>query len=221
MAPVTLEDVKRDPEVEALIVKGNEHLGAMGFTEHSHRHLSLVAKISYNVLEHLGYDRRVAELAAIAGYLHDIGNVISRQDHGQTGALLAYRILTRLGMPTVEVATIMGAIGNHEEEYGQAVNTVGAALILADKSDVHRSRVRNSDISTFDIHDRVNYAVQHSFLRVDASRRTITLELTIDLSISTPMEYFEIFLMRMMMCRRAADFLDCHFGLVVNEARLL
>nr|WP_062283821.1 HD domain-containing protein [Moorella mulderi] len=218
---MTLEDVKRDPEVEALIVKGNEHLGAMGFTEHSHRHLSLVAKISYNVLEHLGYDRRVAELAAIAGYLHDIGNVISRQDHGQTGALLAYRILTRLGMPTVEVATIMGAIGNHEEEYGQAVNTVGAALILADKSDVHRSRVRNSDISTFDIHDRVNYAVQHSFLRVDASRRTITLELTIDLSISTPMEYFEIFLMRMMMCRRAADFLDCHFGLVVNEARLL
>ncbi|CEP66165.1 HD domain [Moorella glycerini] len=221
MAPVTLEDVKKDPEVEELIVKGNEHLGAMGFTEHSHRHLSLVAKISYNVLEHLGYDRRVAELAAIAGYLHDIGNVISRQDHGQTGALLAYRILTRLGMPTVEVATIMGAIGNHEEEYGQAVNTVGAALILADKSDVHRSRVRNSDISTFDIHDRVNYAVQHSFLRVDASRRTITLELTIDLSISTPMEYFEIFLMRMMMCRRAADFLDCHFGLVVNEARLL
>nr|WP_054935470.1 MULTISPECIES: HD domain-containing protein [Moorella] len=218
---MTLEDVKKDPEVEELIVKGNEHLGAMGFTEHSHRHLSLVAKISYNVLEHLGYDRRVAELAAIAGYLHDIGNVISRQDHGQTGALLAYRILTRLGMPTVEVATIMGAIGNHEEEYGQAVNTVGAALILADKSDVHRSRVRNSDISTFDIHDRVNYAVQHSFLRVDASRRTITLELTIDLSISTPMEYFEIFLMRMMMCRRAADFLDCHFGLVVNEARLL
>ncbi|QGP90772.1 hypothetical protein MGLY_00830 [Neomoorella glycerini] len=221
MAPVTLEDVKRDPEVDALIVKGNEHLGAMGFTEHSHRHLNLVAKISYNVLEHLGYDRRLAELAAIAGYLHDIGNVISRQDHGQTGALLAYRILTRLGMPTAEVATIVGAIGNHEEEYGQAVNTVGAALILADKSDVHRSRVRNNDISTFDIHDRVNYAVQHSFLRVDASRRTITLELTIDLSISTPMEYFEIFLTRMIMCRRAAAFLDCHFGLVVNEARLL
>nr|WP_246187456.1 HD domain-containing protein [Moorella glycerini] len=218
---MTLEDVKRDPEVDALIVKGNEHLGAMGFTEHSHRHLNLVAKISYNVLEHLGYDRRLAELAAIAGYLHDIGNVISRQDHGQTGALLAYRILTRLGMPTAEVATIVGAIGNHEEEYGQAVNTVGAALILADKSDVHRSRVRNNDISTFDIHDRVNYAVQHSFLRVDASRRTITLELTIDLSISTPMEYFEIFLTRMIMCRRAAAFLDCHFGLVVNEARLL
>ncbi|WP_406676529.1 HD domain-containing protein [Neomoorella carbonis] len=221
MDPVTLEDVKRDPEVDALIVKGNEHLGAMGFTEHSHRHLNLVAKIGYNVLEHLGYDRRLAELAAIAGYLHDIGNVISRQDHGQTGALLAYRILTRLGMPAGEVATIVGAIGNHEEEYGQAVNTVGAALILADKSDVHRSRVRNNDISTFDIHDRVNYAVEHSFLRVDASRRTITLELTIDLSISTPMEYFEIFLTRMMMCRRAAAFLDCHFGLVANEARLL
>ncbi|WP_277998894.1 HD domain-containing protein [Moorella sulfitireducens] len=221
MDPVTLEDVKRDQEVDALIVKGNEHLGAMGFTEHSHRHLNLVARISYNVLEHLGYDRRLAELAAIAGYLHDIGNVISRQDHGQTGALLAYRILTRLGMPAGEVAVIAGAIGNHEEEYGQAVNTVGAALILADKSDVHRSRVRNNDISTFDVHDRVNYAVQHSFLRVDASRRTITLELTIDLSISTPMEYFEIFLTRMMMCRRAAAFLDCHFGLVANGARLL
>lgn len=221
MAPVTLEIIKKDPEVEALIVKGNEHLGAMGFTDHSHRHLNLVARIGYNVLEHLGYDKRTAEMAAIAGYLHDIGNVVSRQDHGQTGALLAYRILSRLGMPVDEVATIIGAIGNHEEAYGQAVNNVGAALILADKSDVHRSRVRNKDISTFDIHDRVNYAVEHSFLRVDAARKAITLELTIDLAISTPMEYFEIFLTRMMMCRRAAAFLGCQFGLVVNESRLL
>ncbi|MBC7324222.1 MAG: HD domain-containing protein, partial [Moorella sp. (in: Bacteria)] len=178
-------------------------------------------RIGYNVLEHLGYDKRTAEMAAIAGYLHDIGNVISRQDHGQTGALLAYRILSRLGMSVDEVATIIGAIGNHEEAYGQAVNNVGAALILADKSDVHRSRVRNKDISTFDIHDRVNYAVEHSFLRVDAARKAITLELTIDLAISTPMEYFEIFLTRMMMCRRAAAFLGCQFGLVVNESRLL
>ncbi|WXJ85137.1 hypothetical protein MTBGP_19370 [Moorella thermoacetica] len=221
MSLVTLEEVKKDPEVEALITQGNEHLGAMGFTEHSHRHLNLVASISRNVLERLGYDKRTAELAAVAGYLHDIGNVVSRQDHGQSGALLAYNILRRLGMPADEAATIMGAIGNHEEEYGQAVNPVGAALILADKSDVHRSRVRNNDISTFDIHDRVNYAVQHSFLRVDAGKRAITLELTIDLAISTPMEYFEIFLTRMMMCRRAARFLHCHFGLVVNDARLL
>ncbi|MBE3571963.1 MAG: HD domain-containing protein [Moorella humiferrea] len=221
MDRVTLEEVKKDPEVDTLIVQGNEHLGAMGFTEHSHRHLNLVASISYNVMEHLGFNRRTAELAAIAGYLHDIGNVISRQDHGQTGALLAYRILTRMGMPVHEVAVIMGAIGNHEEEYGQAVNAVGAALILADKSDVHRSRVRNKDISNFDIHDRVNYAVKHSFLRVEAARRSITLELNIDLSVSTPMEYFEIFMTRMMMCRRAAAFLDCHFGLTANGARLL
>lgn len=221
MTLVTLGEVRKDPEVEALIIRGNEHLGAMGFTEHSHRHLNLVASISHNVLEHLGYGNRDAELAAIAGYLHDIGNVVSRQDHGQTGALLAYSILMRLGMPAAEVATIMGAIGNHEEEYGQAVNAVGAALILADKSDVHRSRVRNPDISTFDIHDRVNYAVQHSFLRVDAGKRTVNLEITIDLTISTPMEYFEIFLTRMMMCRRAADFLGCHFGLVINDSRLL
>ncbi|WP_338823452.1 hypothetical protein MHOCP_16480 [Moorella humiferrea] len=221
MDRVTLEEVKKDPEVDTLIVQGNEHLGAMGFTEHSHRHLNLVASISYNVMEHLGFDRRTAELAAIAGYLHDIGNVVSRQDHGQTGALLAYRILTRMGMPIHEVAVIMGAIGNHEEEYGQAVNAVGAALILADKSDVHRSRVRNKDISTFDIHDRVNYAVKHSFLRVEAARRSITLELNIDLSVSTPMEYFEIFMTRMMMCRRAAAFLGCHFGLIANGARLL
>jgi len=221
LAVVTLDIVKKDPEVEALIIRGNEHLGAMGFTEHSRRHLNLVSSISYNVLEHLGYDSRQAELAAIAGYLHDIGNVVSRQDHGQTGALLVHSILMRLGMPVAEVATILGAIGNHEEEYGQAVNVVGAALILADKSDVHRSRVRNPDVSTFDIHDRVNYAVQHSFLRVDAGKRTVNLEITIDLTISTPMEYFEIFLTRMMMCRRAADFLGCHFGLVINDSRLL
>lgn len=221
MIPVTLDVVKKDPEVEALIIKGNEHLGVIGYTEHSHRHLNLVSKISYNVLEHLGYEKRLAELAAIAGYLHDIGNAVSRHDHGQTGAILARSILMRLGMPPEEVVTIMGAIGNHEEEYGQAVNTVGAALILADKSDVHRSRVRNVDISTFDIHDRVNYAVKHSFLRVDAAKRKINLEITIDLGISTPMEYFEIFLTRMVMCRRAADFLGCHFGLVINDSRLL
>jgi len=221
LIPVTLDVVKKDPEVEALIIKGNEHLGVIGYTEHSHRHLNLVSKISYNVLEHLGYEKRLAELAAIAGYLHDIGNAVSRHDHGQTGAILARSILMRLGMPPEEVVTIMGAIGNHEEEYGQAVNTVGAALILADKSDVHRSRVRNVDISTFDIHDRVNYAVKHSFLRVDAAKRKINLEITIDLGISTPMEYFEIFLTRMVMCRRAADFLGCHFGLVINDSRLL
>lgn len=218
---VTLETVKQDPEVDAYIRKGNEFLGAMGFTEHSYRHVNLVANIAQNVLERLGYDERLVELAGIAGYMHDIGNVISRYDHGQSGAVLAYSILKRLGMPPEEIAIVVSAIGNHEEQYGHAVNEVAAALILADKSDVHRSRVRNRDIATFDIHDRVNYAVEHSFLRVSEADRSITMELTIDLEISTVMEYFEIFLTRMIMCRRAAGFLDCHFGLVINGARLL
>ncbi|MGB9661977.1 MAG: HD domain-containing protein [Moorellaceae bacterium] len=218
---VHLEDVKKDPEVESFIQQGNRHLEVLGFTEHGHRHLGLVASIGYNVLTRLGYPERTAQLAAIAGYLHDIGNVISRQNHGQIGALLAYSILTRLGMAPEEKALIMGAIGNHEEEYGQAVNAVSAALILADKSDVHRSRVRNTEPATFDLHDRVNYAVQHSFLRVEEKNKTITLDLNIDLHISNPAEYFEIFLTRMMMCRKAAAFLGCQFGLVINNARLL
>lgn len=221
MALVTLEEVKRDPEVDAFISQGNEHLGALGYTEHGHRHLGLVANIGHNVLARLGYPERLAELASIAGYLHDIGNVISRQNHGQAGALLSYNILRRLGMEAGEMALVLGAIGNHEEEYGQAVNPVAAALILADKSDVHRSRVRNREPATFDLHDRVNYAVQHSFLRVDEKHKTITLELEIDVDISKPGEYFEIFLTRMMMCRRAAAFLGCQFGLVINQTRLL
>ncbi|MCG0277515.1 MAG: HD domain-containing protein [Thermanaeromonas sp.] len=221
MAQVTLEDVKKDPEVEAFIYQGNEHLGALGYTEHGHRHLGLVASISHNVLARLGYPERLARLASIAGYLHDIGNVISRQNHGQVGALLSYNILRRLGMDAGEMALVLGAIGNHEEEYGQAVNPVAAALILADKSDVHRSRVRNREPATFDLHDRVNYAVKHSFLRVEERYKTITLELEIDLEISKPAEYFEIFLPRMMMCRRAASFLGCQFGLIINQTRLL
>ncbi|GAW92704.1 HD domain-containing protein [Calderihabitans maritimus] len=218
---VTLEDVKKDPEVDTYIRMGNEYLGVLGFTEHAYRHINLVANISRNILQRLDYPERDQELAAIAGYLHDIGNVVNRHYHGQSGALIAYTILRRMGMPPEEIATVVSAIGNHEEEYGHAVNPVGAALILADKSDVHRSRVRNQDFATFDIHDRVNYAVQHSFLRVDAKAKSITMELKIDLEISTVMEYFEIFLTRMIMCRRAADFLDCHFGLIINGARLL
>lgn len=218
---LTLEDIKNDSEVETYIIKGDVYLQTMGFTEHSHRHLNLVSSISRNILERLGYPKRTAELGAISGYLHDIGNVISRKDHGQSGALLAHSILKRLGMPEEEVAVIMSAVGNHEEEYGHAVNEVAAALILADKSDVHRSRVRNTDFATFDIHDRVNYAVDHSFLRVKSKKLTITLELAINLEISTVMDYFEIFLARMIMCRRAANFLGCRFGLVINEAIIL
>ncbi|MBC7336189.1 MAG: HD domain-containing protein, partial [Clostridia bacterium] len=199
----------------------DEYLGTMGYTEHGQRHLSLVAQVAYNVLTHLGYPRRTAELAAIAGYLHDIGNVVSRHNHGQAGALLAYQILSRLGMAAEEIALVVGAIGNHEEEYGHAVNQVAAALILADKSDVHRSRVRNREPAAFDLHDRVNYAVERSFLRVESGQRRLTMELNINTAISPVMDYFEIFLTRMLMCRRAAAFLGCSFGMEINGARFL
>jgi metal-dependent HD superfamily phosphatase/phosphodiesterase len=218
---VTLEDVKRDPEVEAYIDKANEYTGAIGYTEHGARHANLTASIAYNTLKRLGYPERDAQLASIAAYLHDIGNLVSRVNHEHTGAVLANRILERLGMDPVERAVVMGAIGNHEEKHGEPVSPVGAAVILADKSDVHRSRVRNPDPTTFDIHDRVNYAVQHSFLRVDDKSRTITLELTIDTQLSQVMEYFEIFLTRMVMCRRAAKFLACEFKLQINGVKLL
>ena len=216
-----LEEVKRDSEVEAFITKANEYTGVLGYTEHGSRHANLTSNIAYNVLRRLGLDERMVQLAAIAAYLHDIGNLVSRANHEHTGATLADRILLRLGMPADERAVVMGAIGNHEERHGEAVSAAGAAVILADKSDVHRTRVRNPDPATFDIHDRVNYAVEHSFLRVDEKSRTITLELTIDTAISQVMEYFEIFLDRMLMCRRAATFLGCDFKLQINGAKLL
>lgn len=218
---ITLEDIKKDPVVDSFIRKGNEYLGVMGFTEHSYRHLHLVSSIAGNILKRLNHPPREAELAAIAGYLHDIGNVVSRNDHGISGALIAYSVLNRTGMDPDEIACVISAIANHEEQYGHPVNNVAAALIVADKSDVHRSRVRNRDFATFDIHDRVNYAVEHSFLWVQEDRRAITMELTIDTEICPVMEYFEIFLTRMMLCRRAANFLKCDFELVVNGAKLL
>lgn len=193
----------------------------MGFTEHSYRHVMLTSKIASNILEKLGYSQRECEMAAIAGYMHDIGNVISRHDHGQSGAMLAYDILKDMKMDAAEISSIVSAIGNHEEQYGHAVNPTAAALILADKSDVHRSRVRNRDVSTFDIHDRVNYGAEKSFLRIEPDKKAITMELKIDLEITTVMEYFEIFLTRMLMCRRAADFLECNFGLEINGAQLI
>ncbi len=218
---VTLDEVKRDPEVEAYIDKANEYTGAIGYTEHGSRHANLTASIAYNTLKRLGYPEREAQLASIAAYVHDMGNLVSRVNHEHTGANLANVILERLGMEPLERAVVMGAIGNHEEKHGEPVSPVGAAVILADKSDVHRSRVRNPDPTTFDIHDRVNYAVEHSFLRVDEKSRTITLELTIDTKLSKVMEYFEIFLTRMVMCRRAAQFLNCEFKLHINGAKLL
>ena len=219
--PVTLDDVKRDPEVEAYLTKANEYTGAIGYTEHGFRHATLVANIAGNILRRLDHGERLVQLAAISGYLHDIGNLVGRVGHESTGALLASRILTRLGMDPVDMAVVMGAIGNHEEQTGEPVSDVCAALIIGDKSDVHRTRVRNPDPATFDIHDRVNYAVEHSFLRVDAPARSVTLELTIDTRISQVMEYFEIFLPRMVMCRRAAQWLHCQFRLQMNGTKLL
>jgi hypothetical protein len=218
---VTLEDIKKNAVIDSFIQKGNQYLGVLGYTEHSYRHVNLVSSIGKNILERLEHPPRQAELAAIAGYVHDIGNVISRNDHGISGAVIAYPILLQMGMPPDEIATVISAIANHEEQYGHAVNDVAAALIVADKSDVHRSRVRNPDFATFDIHDRVNYAVEHSFIWVATDRRAITMELTIDIEICPVMEYFEIFLSRMIMCRRAATFLKCNFELVVNGAKLL
>lgn len=218
---VTLDVVKRDPEAHALLAGGDQLLGAMGYTEHGARHAGWVSAVAYNVLSRLGFPERDAELAGISGFMHDMGNVAGRHNHEQTGALLARDILLRLGMPYVEISLVMGAIGNHEEAVGQVVSNVGAALMLADKSDVHRSRVRNQDRASFDIHDRVNYAVEHSFLRVDERKKTITLELTIDTAISPVMEYFEIFLSRMALCRRAANFLGAQFELDFNKTRLL
>ena len=218
---VTLADVRRDPEVQVFIRKANDNLGVLGYTEHGDRHAGLVAQIAENVLLRLGHPERQAELAAIAGYLHDVGNGINRLDHGIAAALFAQHVLERLGMPPEEYAEVMCAIGNHEEEYGEAVSPLAAAVILGDKSDVHRSRVRIIDPDTDDIHDRVNMATTRSFLLVDGRAKTITLELQIDTSIIALMQYFEIFLARMVMCRRAAEFLGCEFGLVMNETRLL
>jgi metal-dependent HD superfamily phosphatase/phosphodiesterase len=220
-AAVGLTEVQEHEGVKTFISLADRYLGEIGYTEHGFRHAGLVAKISYNVLHRLGFDDRMAELGAISGYLHDMGNFVSRTMHSQTGAAITYDLLKELGMSYGEIGIVMAAIGNHEEEFGHPVNPAGAALIVADKSDVHRSRVRVKDPTLFDIHDRVNHAVEHSFLRVDAEARTLTLELTIDTEQAGVMEYFEIFLSRMVMCRRAADFLECQFKIDINGAKLL
>lgn len=220
MGKVTLDSIKADPLVQGYIEGGNRHLEAIGYTEHGLRHVGLVAHISSNILEKLEHPERECELAAVASYLHDIGNVVNRVGHAQTGAILAAGILERHGMPPQEIATVIGAIGNHDETDGHPVSNISAALILADKSDVHRSRVRNPDLATFDIHDRVNYAVEHSFIRVYPKDR-IALELTINTDICPVMDYFEIFLARMLLCRKAAEFLGSSFELVINGVKLL
>ncbi|NLY44304.1 MAG: HD domain-containing protein [Clostridiaceae bacterium] len=221
MAVITYKDIVNNKEIRTYLQNGNALLGVLGYTEHSLRHAAKVAETAGNILIQLGYSEREAELARIAGYMHDIGNVVNRIDHAQTGAVMAFNILTRMGMDPEEIAPIIAAIGNHDEDTGSAVNTISSALILADKSDVRRTRVRNSDFATFDIHDRVNYAVENSTISVDPGQRTILLTLTIDTEICSLMDYFEIFLARMLMCRRAADFLNVKFELVINGAKLL
>jgi metal-dependent HD superfamily phosphatase/phosphodiesterase len=219
-ASLTLEDIQEDPVLSAYIAQADRVMDGLGFTEHGFRHANLTARIAYNVMTRLGFSEQDATLSAIGGYLHDIGNAISRWGHGQTGAVLVHQVLSdRLGPP--ELGAIMAAVGNHEEEEGMGAGPIAAAVILADKSDVHRSRVRKTAQIDFDIHDRVNYAAEQSFLRVDSGAKTVTLELTIDTSISHVMEYFEIFLGRMVMCRRAAEQLDCSFHLDINGASLL
>jgi metal-dependent HD superfamily phosphatase/phosphodiesterase len=217
---VTFESVRENARVKVFVRKADEALAEIGYTEHGERHVGLVAHIAYNTLKRLGYPEREAELAAIAGYLHDIGNGVNREQHAQTGAIMAMQLLTEMRMPDLEVVRVMGAIGNHHENDGDPVSPVAAAVILADKSDVHRTRVRNPDMIKFDIHDRVNYAVEKSFLNVNEAAKQITLELTIDTDISQVMEYFEIFMTRMLASRKAAKFLGTSFGLMVNGNRL-
>lgn len=224
---ITYEEIRRNTEIKEYIEQGNAALGVLGFTEHSYPHVCRTAGISSYILKELNFDARTCELAAIAGYMHDIGNVVNRIDHAQSGAIMAFDILRRLGMMPEDIALIVSAIGNHDESTAAAVNPVAAALILADKSDVRRSRVRNIDKNPYDfnydndIHDRVNYAVEKTSLIYNEDKTAIILSLNIDTDICPVMDYFEIFLGRMSLCRRAAEYLGIHFEIKINELRLL
>lgn len=218
---ITYEKIKSDKAVRAYIKAADESLSALGFTEHSFFHVTKVAETAAYVLTSLGYDAHTVELAKIAAHLHDIGNLVNRIEHSQSGAVMAFRILDNMGMAAEDIATVVTAIGNHDEGVGVPVNAVSAALILADKSDVRRTRVRNSDIASFDIHDRVNYSVEDSRLEIDGEAKTISLILRIDTSISPIFDYFEIFVERMLLCRRAADKLGLSFGLVINGQKFI
>jgi len=221
MSEISLKDIKESTEVRTFLEIAERQLEVLGYTEHSFRHVGLVSRTAGNILSDLGHCPREVELTKIAGYMHDIGNAVNRKDHAHSGAILAYGILTKMGMNCGEAGEIMLAIGNHDENTGTAVSNISAALILADKSDVHRSRVRNKDVATFDIHDRVNYAVDSSIISVDMENKTALLDLHIDTVICPMMDYFEIFLARMTMNRRAANFLGLNFQLLINGTRLL
>ena len=218
---ITLEDIKANKEIEELIIGSQKQLNALGYTEHSLRHISIVSDRAAQILKVLGYPERRIELAKIAGYMHDIGNCVNRVDHAHSGAILAYQILKEMGMDVAERTEIMMAIGNHDEQTGTAVSDISAALILADKSDVHRNRVVNSNMSTFDKHDKVNYAVTDSKFKIDSEKRKVTLDLTIDTQICPVLDYFEIFMDRTMMSKYAAKYLNIWFELIINGTKLL
>lgn len=218
---LSFADVKKCEEIKVYITSADQSMAALGYTEHAFAHVNKVANLAGSLLRDLGCDARTVELGEIAGYLHDIGNVVNRSDHAHSGALMAFRLLSNMGMEPKEVATIIAAIGNHDESTGFPVNAVAAAIILADKSDVRRSRVRCKEQIALDIHDRVNYAVEDSSLFLNVDEGAVILKLTIDTDICPVMEYFEIFLHRMLLCRRAAAFFSLNFGLVINEIKLL
>lgn len=218
---VTYESLRNNPEVNTYITRADESLSALGFTEHSFPHVCRVAEIAGEALRILGYSEHEIELTKIAAYLHDIGNLVNRADHSQSGAVMAFRLLDHMDMEAADIATVVTAIGNHDEGTGVPVNAVAAALILADKSDVRRNRVRNRDIATFDIHDRVNYSVEKSALRVDPAQKIARLELAVDTQFSSVMDFFEIFMKRMLLCRRAAERLGLRFQLTINRQQLI
>ena len=218
---VTFEAVKQSQEIQTYITQADASLLALGYTEHSFAHVGRCAKVAGDLLRDLGYDEKTVELCRIAAYMHDIGNVVNRNDHAQTGAVMAFRILDKMGMEPADVAAVITALGHHDDPTAFPVNAIAAALLLADKTDVRRSRVRNRDTINFDIHDRVNYAVERSGLTLDQERRTVTLSLSINTEVCAVMDYFEIFLKRMLLCRKAAEFFGLAFHLDINGQDLL
>jgi hypothetical protein len=218
---ITFEEIKKNEQIKTYIRMADESLKVLGYTEHSFAHVGIVAHVAKYILSTMGYSKHQIELAQIAGYMHDIGNVINRVDHAQSGAVMAFRILDKMGVDAEDIGTIISAIGNHDESTAVPVNEVAAALILADKTDVRYTRVRNQDMASFDIHDRVNYAVKESKTIINDEKTKITLNLTIDTEFSSVMDYFEIFLERMLLCKKAANKLNLKFSLYINEQKIL
>lgn len=214
---ITFAQIKENPDIHTYIEQSDQMMKELGYTEHSFPHALLSADRAAKILVSLDYSARMVELAQIAGYMHDIGNLVNRVDHSHTGGIMAFTLLQNLGMPADEIALIVSAIGTHDEATAIAVNPISAALIIADKSDVRRSRVRNRNSTTFDIHDRVNFSVEHCDVLINEEKTLVTLDITIDSQICPPMEYFEIFITRMLLCRRAAEFLKLRFSLIVNK----